>query len=69
MGGRCLGWMRAPVLKIVEGADNKQRLVVGKAVELLNVSLPDSLNIVIAADQVAPGKYGISRRSRRSDMG
>ena len=53
-------WMRAPVLKIVEGADNKQRLVVGKAVELLNVSLPDSLNIVIAADQVPPGKYGIS---------
>ena len=45
-------WTRAPVVRIVEGADDRQKLVVEKAVELLNVSLPDSRTIIIAADQV-----------------
>ena len=59
-GSPVFRWTWAPVLKIVEGADDRQKLVVEKAVELLNVSLPDSLNIVIAAEQVPPGKYHLS---------
>ena len=54
-------WTQAPVVKIARGADDRQKLLVEKAVELVNISLPDSYNITIDNNPVSPGsdKYDV----------